>query len=57
MRRRIAAIVVAAIAVLGPMSAAHAEAPQPPEQPRPVAVTVLWPLCVQVLGTWACIPP
>jgi hypothetical protein len=50
-RRALASVLVTAIAVLVPASAARAEPP-----PRPVEAQLLWPLCVQLLGTFVCIP-
>jgi hypothetical protein len=53
MRKILAAVLVTAIAVLVPATAAHAG---PPEPPRPVQVQLLWPLCVTVLSITICIP-
>lgn len=58
MRRAVATIVLTAIALVGPASAAHATPPPPrPDPVEPIRVHVLWPLCTLVLGTGVCIPP
>lgn len=58
MRRALAAVLLTAMALLGPASAAHATPPTPQPDPiEPIRVNVLWPLCTLVLGTGVCIPP
>ena len=56
MRRAVAAVVLTAIALVAPASAAHATPPVP-DPVEPIRVHVLWPLCTLVLGTGVCIPP
>ena len=51
MRRLLGAVLVTAIALLAPATAAHAD------PPRPIEVHLLWPLCVTLLGSTICIPP
>jgi hypothetical protein len=55
MRRRVAVLAVTVAALLAPMTSAAADPSEPPASPGPV--TVLWPVCGTVLGTWVCIPP
>jgi hypothetical protein len=50
MRRVLSALLITAIALVAPATAAVAESPEP------VGVHVLWPLCVTLLGRTICIP-
>jgi hypothetical protein len=54
MRRVVAAALLTIVASLVPGTVAHGE---PSEPPAPSQTQPLWPVCVQVLGTWVCIPP